>query len=497
MNTLLLYLVKSIFVSGLLTSWYWLGLRNKRLHRYNRFFLLATLAAGIVVPLLHFEWFNIGAKAGSAPAAARQLLQIVGGPAEAEISQGTISKTNLIDWPLLAQLAMAAISAVLLLLLLIRIVKLKQLSRRYERTDRDGIVLVMTDLERAPFSFFNCIFWRADIGVDSVSGKAIYEHELAHVKQLHTYDKIACQMLTCIFWMNPFYRIIQNELGIVHEFLADEAAISEHDTATLAMMLLATHNGGRYLTPEHQFFSSPIKRRLTMLQQNKTTRFSTLRKMTVLPLLAAAVLSFSFTTKTGAPVEKADHRLLVVLDAGHGGTDAGATYNDRSEKEFTLKVAKRMQELAPAYNIDARLTRDKDENMTLEDRVAFSNKLHPDCFISVHVSGRSINKVATKDVAVEIMEFSQNGKSKDVVKRTRQLAKSIYTTTQFMTSANEPAALSTDKPIYVLRNNDAPAIGLELGVIQNSQQMQRLQDPAKLDEVCNALLKGIVAASKN
>src|SRR6185369_14934409 len=93
-------------------------------------------------------------------------------------------------------------------------------------------------------------------------GQLIFRHELTHIEQGHTYDKLVCQVLTCIFWFNPFYWIIQKELNIVHEFLADEQAVTNRDTETFAMMLLQPHNNGSYLVPQHHFFSSTVKRRL-------------------------------------------------------------------------------------------------------------------------------------------------------------------------------------------------------------------------------------------
>src|SRR5687768_16151127 len=56
MNELILFVLKSTIVSGVLCTWYMLALRNKRLHRYNRFFLLFALYASIHVPLLDFTW---------------------------------------------------------------------------------------------------------------------------------------------------------------------------------------------------------------------------------------------------------------------------------------------------------------------------------------------------------------------------------------------------------------------------------------------------------
>ena len=79
----------------------------------------------------------------------------------------------------------------------------------------------------------NKIFWRDSISPHTANGRLILWHELAHVKQKHTYDKLVCQLQTCIFWMNPFYWLIQKELSMVHEFIADEQSIINNSDGIL------------------------------------------------------------------------------------------------------------------------------------------------------------------------------------------------------------------------------------------------------------------------
>jgi len=56
---ILLYLLKTILVSSIFTSYYWLVLRNKKFHYYNRFYLLSASVMSLIVPLLNFDWFSI------------------------------------------------------------------------------------------------------------------------------------------------------------------------------------------------------------------------------------------------------------------------------------------------------------------------------------------------------------------------------------------------------------------------------------------------------
>jgi hypothetical protein len=128
------------------------------------------------------------------------------------------------------------------------------------------------------------LFWKNDISPEEVLGKKIVLHELTHIRQGHSYDKLFSQVVTCLFWMNPFYWIIQKELNMIHEFISDETSIQDRDTASFAQMLLLSVGNGRYLQPQHSFFQSPIKRRILLLSATMPVNYSRLRKWMVLPL---------------------------------------------------------------------------------------------------------------------------------------------------------------------------------------------------------------------
>jgi len=498
MDALILFVIKSIVVSGILYAWYLLALKNRRLHNYNRFFLLFTLFASILVPLIHINWSPVYEHPPVLFTSAKLLLHTFGAADGIQPATQGSTTTN-INWMGIVMGIAALVSLCLLAIMLTRIVWILRMAKLYPVTVIDGgITLVHTDLPKAPFSFMNRIYWREGISPETESGRMILLHELAHIKQRHTYDKLGCQLLTCIFWMNPFYWLIQKELGMVHEFIADEQAIvnssddipQESYTEAFAKMLLHVHSRAAYFTPEHQFFSSPIKRRLIMLQTNKTVRASVLRRVAVLPLIAGSILIFSFTPREAHKdaVIKSDKKLVLVVDAGHGGLDKGCHFGNLVEKDLNLRVAKRMKELAPNYNIEVYLTRSNDEYPTLAQRVAFADKLHPDDLISIHVNDQPVNEAGsgTFDIAIN----DKNGKADE----SKRLAYAIFK------HASRPEwgqnKTLSEKSLYVLRENATAAVLIEMGDIKNKQQMQYIEDDAKLDELCSSILEGVVDAHK-
>jgi hypothetical protein len=187
------------------------------------------------------------------------------------------------------------ISVFMLASLLIKITKVLSLTKKYPSTKLDGIELHMTDLEQAPFSFWNHVFWNQRLDLQSEEGILILEHERVHINEKHSYDKIAVQLAICIFWFNPFFWFISKELGLIHEFIADKGSFGEGNTVTFARMLLRSHDSGRYPDIENSFFHTPIKRRLTMIAQTKSAPFSYLRRIAILPLSLLLIFMISFT----------------------------------------------------------------------------------------------------------------------------------------------------------------------------------------------------------
>jgi len=105
--------------------------------------------------------------------------------------------------------------------------------------------------------------------------------------------------------MNPFYWLIQRELYLIHEFIADEKAVADKDAGAFASMLLHAQYGKLIFSPAHLFFYSPVKRRLLMLITSTEPRFSYVRRIIATPLVACIVLLSAFK------LQKADDPVLI------------------------------------------------------------------------------------------------------------------------------------------------------------------------------------------
>lgn len=470
MPTIELFLIKSIITSGVLLACYWLFLRNNHFHVYNRFYLLATLVISIVIPFIHIDWHIIHTSQNIVPI---KLLNVINSnEREKEIFIKQTTSFNLYNIILFVY---AIISCSFLAILIYRINKILKLKRSAESINMNGFVLIKTTYREAPFSFFKMLFWNKDVALNSEVGKLILTHELIHIKQHHTLDKLFMQLVLVLLWINPFYWLLQKELSIVHEFIADEAAIENADTESFAMMLLSTPYVNIYPDIAHQFFYSPIKRRLSMLSKMKKTNYSSLRKILVLPLLALIVFLFSFSKKD---IYKADKKIILVLDAGHGGQDNGAINKDGDyEKDLTLKITKRLATLAPDYNIDPVQTRPDDNYIALNNRTAIANKASADVFMSIHINSPGM------DSGYEMIVDDRNTSYMGSIALSSAIAQKLNTI------AITPKI--TKKHLVVLNNSKMPSVLLECGNIENVKE-SLLKTDAQLDLFCRNVLKGVV-----
>lgn len=282
------YFIKVILCSGILYLYYLLALRNKKFHRYNRFYLLSAVVFSFLIPLLNVDVFihNDNERIGKLLA-----LLYANQPAERVVLTDTAQS---ISWETVVYVTVAFASVFLLAIAFLRIVKIMRLKKHYRVERIDDVDFMNTSLQEAPFSFFRNLFWRRDISLEEEAGIQIMRHEMAHIRQKHSWDRLFLQTVKAVCWFNPVYYFMEKELILIHEYMADEEAIASKDGRAFAAMLLRSQISSFSYTPGQAIFYSSIKKRLKMLTQNQKTKFSYARRLMVLPLLGCVVLLFAF-----------------------------------------------------------------------------------------------------------------------------------------------------------------------------------------------------------
>ena len=281
------YLLKVILVSGILTGYYWVSLRNKRFHHYNRFYLVGTLLLSWGLPLLNLQWFYLAPEPASPIHQVAKLIYF---------SPNTLNASTM-SWDELVGVALIVVAGILVIAFLRGIAQLFLIKSKGRVTPMDRFDFIETSVEDAPFSFFRNLFWKKECALNDENGQRMLHHEITHIEQYHSFDKVLATLSTCLAWMNPFFWLIRKELEVVHEFIADEAAITNNDASQLAEMLLTAQYSPTLFSNGQSFFYSSIKRRILMLTASKKTSYSYARRLLVLPITLGALALLSFTIR--------------------------------------------------------------------------------------------------------------------------------------------------------------------------------------------------------
>lgn len=292
MNETLIYLLKSMIYAGIFFGYYSLFLKNTIYHAYNRFYLLAAMALSVVFPMFHL---SIGVFEE----------EVAATPALKYLMYGTAAPVQELRLNIPTELVpMYVISALLVCYLAYSVIRIFRLKARNAQKKMGDFTFIETDLEEAPFSFFSNLFWKKSISIEDESGQKMLQHELTHIREKHSWDRLFSQLICAIFWMNPFNWIMQKELQNIHEFIADRDAVGSGEVDAFAKMLLQTYYGNHFLNPSHSFYYSSIKRRIIMLTTSQAPKYAYLRKVAVLPLVAISLVLFSIQLSAQKPKPK-------------------------------------------------------------------------------------------------------------------------------------------------------------------------------------------------
>lgn len=171
----------------------------------------------------------------------------------------------------------------------------------------------------------------------------------------------------------------------------------------------------------------------------------------------------------------------VVVDAGHGGTDPGASGFGLQEKEVVLDVAKRVQGKLAAAGASVLMTREDDVYPSLTDRINFANNAKADSFISVHANAAGSSSASGSETYWNSLYFGEESKA---------LAQNIQV--QLVNALETRDRGIKEADFLVIKNTVMPSVLVELAFITNSADAQKLADPIYRERSADAIFHGIV-----
>jgi TonB family protein len=263
-------------------------LRQEQCYGYNRvLLLLAPVTAGLLPLLPRSElvsWLPVTTvvnwSAPASPTVALPALQLAAG--EAAVWPGW-------HWLLGAYLLGVAVG---LGRLAYQAWHLRRMARQLPCEPRPGYVLAYTGGQLPTSSFGRTVFWNEAAELTAAEATTVLDHELAHVRQGHTYDVLWLEVWRAVLWVNPFSYLLLGSLRLTHELLADREAAqaSARPTATASYVALLARLtarrlvGGSYSPLLQPFTFSFTLTRIAMLQSKIPVR--RWKQWLALPLVA-------------------------------------------------------------------------------------------------------------------------------------------------------------------------------------------------------------------
>lgn len=255
--------------------------------RVNRFFLLASLAVSLLIAMFPVRYDVVAT--GSETPFLRPLLDGTNGNSIPEAIPDNDSSFSRM-W-LLTIIYFSGLSFFLLRLLIQTIRIMLTIRRSVTSRTADCYIHENTTFSM-PFSFFNHIFIHSETRQCGLS--AILAHEKVHIRERHWIDLLFIELLTVLFWFNPFIWLFEHAMKQNHEFLADEGVLSLGHSPVRYQALLVNQLMGMQvigLTNHLSFALGP--NRLKMINKQKTSKSKLLRIIWAVPLLGILLTAFA------------------------------------------------------------------------------------------------------------------------------------------------------------------------------------------------------------
>ena len=289
MEPFFIYLLKCAGIATLFLIVYVLLLKQETFFEHNRYFLLAGIAASLLLPFAIFT----------------KTIYIVQEPltmtAVHESIDDRTASGSMINGVAILLYTYLAVSGMLLVRFLVQLWSLLRLISSSSITRDGNFKMVRTATQVAPFSFFNYIVYHPE-SHDDEELYTIIEHEKIHAGQWHSIDILLIHLFTILLWIHPLVWLYKKSITQNLEYIADgKASRTVKCIKTYQYLLLNASTRSYSMAVANNFFNSLIKKRIVMLNKHKSQQRNMWKYGIIIPLLAAFL--FTFNVKTIAQVK--------------------------------------------------------------------------------------------------------------------------------------------------------------------------------------------------
>ncbi|MEG0992708.1 MAG: M56 family metallopeptidase [Bacteroidales bacterium] len=284
METVYIYFLKASIALILFYGFYRLVIFQNTFFKVRRFTLLAIIAFSLTFPFIRFslQWDQ-----------SNGIISAINEGISVNLPEIIVSghPDAMIPVAYLLPGIYALVTGIMLLRILIGLFSVVRLRMLAQKEEMQGINVLRLPAVTAPFSFFGWIFFYPEKENRHETAQILL-HELTHVRQYHSIDTLICELLTAFFWFNPFAWLLKREVRVNLELLADEKVIrSGAEIKSYQYALLRLCHPVKTNKLVNNFNVSQFKRRIMMMNKNRSSRNSLLRYAFVLPVALVLVIA--------------------------------------------------------------------------------------------------------------------------------------------------------------------------------------------------------------
>ncbi len=316
METMFGFLLKASAGMALFYSVYWLFLRKEIFYTANRWFLLAALFTSVLIPFFPLQYTVLVDQPETV-----NFKTIADSFKNIPVFTSHEIQPESFNWQRFVWMIYLVGVTVFFFRLLFQTILLVWLILKSEPKFTAGIRIVENKKYSLPFSFFNTVFINTEFYTQE-SLPEILAHEKVHIREKHWFDLLFTELLTVIFWFNPFIWFFERSIKQNHEYLADKGVLAQgHSVGRYQALLINQLMGVQVIGVTNNLNFALNTNRLKMMTKKKTSRFSGVKFAWALPAVALLLFAFAEPEYIAKPMEQTNP----------------VTNVQKAEKEFVIK----------------------------------------------------------------------------------------------------------------------------------------------------------------
>jgi len=281
------YIIKISISLAVVYAFYFLLLRRLTFHNSNRWYLLLYSMVSFLIPFI-----NISPLIERSDLKSNDIVRYF--PSVQPYTIKVAAESNpwqfLSGWNIVIVLIGIGI-VVMLARLITQYISFLRVKRSASLIHDEDLKIYQVDENIIPFSIGNSIFINQKLHEENEL-KEIIRHEFIHIREKHSIDILWGEFLCLVNWYNPFAWMIRKSIRQNLEFIADKKVLESGLDKKQYQYLLLKVIGVTQFSIANQFNFSSLKKRIAMMNKNRSAKAQLTKFLLLLPILGVVLLAF-------------------------------------------------------------------------------------------------------------------------------------------------------------------------------------------------------------